>query len=323
MAALNKLMGPFEWFLLLTLSVLWGASFFFQKVALAELPPFTILFARVGLAAVALNFIIYSRGGRLPRAARMWGAFLVMGALNNVIPFGLILWGQTQISSGLASILNATTPLFTVVLAHFFTGDERLRPNRVAGVLAGLAGVTVMIGPDVQEGLGVNILAQFAVLGAALSYGFGGIYGKRFREIPPLAAAAGQLTASTFMMAPIVLMADHPGGLPLPGLAPWGALLGLALPSTALAYVIYFRILATAGATNLLLVTFLMPVITLALVMTILSERLEPGHFAGMALIALGLAAIDGRPLSFLFGLGGRARRGSAAASPEAAEPPE
>jgi drug/metabolite transporter (DMT)-like permease len=296
----QRVMAPLEWLLLGALSVLWGGSFFFAKVALADLPPLTVVLGRVGLAAIALNLMVRARGLRMPTSHRAWGAFLVMGGLNNLIPFSLIFWGQTEIASGLASILNATTPLFTVVLAHLLTRDEPMTGNRLAGVLAGLLGVVLMIGPTALAGLGVHVVDQLACLAAALSYAFAGIFGRRFRDMPPLVTAAGQVSATTLMILPVALIVDQPWSLPLPGLATWGALAGLALLSTALAYVIYFRILAAAGATNLLLVTFLIPVSALVLGMTILGERLDLRHFAGMALIGLGLAAIDGRPVGLL-----------------------
>jgi drug/metabolite transporter (DMT)-like permease len=223
-----------------------------------------------------------------------------MGLLNNLIPFSLIVWGQTQIASGLASILNGTTPLWTVLFAHFLTSDERLTSNRLAGVLFGLTGVVVMIGPDVLVGLGLNVWAQLAVVGAAISYALAGIFGKRFKGISPYTTAAGQVTCTTLMMIPIALWVDQPWLLPSLSPKTWGALLGLALLSTAVGYVIYFRLLATAGATNLLLVTFLIPVSALWLGITLLGERLDLRHFVGMGLIGLGLAAIDGRPLRFL-----------------------
>ncbi|HEX3209868.1 MAG TPA: DMT family transporter, partial [Geminicoccaceae bacterium] len=174
----QRAMGPVEWLLLVALSGLWGGSFFFAKVALAELPPFTVVLARVALAALALLPVVLASGQRLPRSPRLWGRFVVMGALNNLLPFSLIVWGQTRIDSGLASILNATTPLFAVVLAHVLTRDERLPPGRLAGVLAGLIGVAVMIGPQALAGLGGQVLAQLAVLGAALSYALAGIFGR-------------------------------------------------------------------------------------------------------------------------------------------------
>ncbi len=293
----NQVMGLAEWGLLLLLSLLWGGSFFFSKVALAELPPFSVVLARVGIAAMALNAAIVLSGRRMTADRRLWGRFAVMGAINNLIPFSLIFYGQTQIPSGLAAILNATTPLWTVLLAHWLTRDERLTPNRLAGVLVGFVGVVILLGPELLSGLGVQALAQLAVIGAAVSYAFAGIFGKGFRSVPPLVTATGQVTATAVMMLPIALLVDQPWTLPAPGLVTWGALLGLALLSTALAYGIYFRLLATAGATNLLLVTFLIPVSALLLGTLILGERLAAGDFAGMAAIGLGLIAIDGRLL--------------------------
>jgi drug/metabolite transporter (DMT)-like permease len=293
-------MTPFEWLLLVILSMLWGGSFFFSKVAVAELRPFTLVLGRVAIAAIALNLIVIATGQRLPSSLKSWGSFLVMGVLNNLIPFSLIFWGQTQIASGLASVLNATTPLWTVLLAHFFTGDERLTAQRLAGVLVGLGGVAVVIGPDALRGLTLNVLAQLAVVGAGVSYGLAGIYGKRFGGISPPVVAAGQVTCTTLMMVPIVVWVDRPWLSPAPGAATWGALLGLALLSTATAYLIYFRLLASAGATNVLLVTMLVPVSALLLGVAVLGERLEVRHLVGMGLVALGLIAIDGRALSLV-----------------------
>jgi drug/metabolite transporter (DMT)-like permease len=280
-----------EWSLLVLLSILWGGSFFFAKVALAELGPFTIVFFRVALAALALNVVAAALGQSLWRAGMPWGQLLVMGALNNALPFSLIFWGQTTITSGLASILNATTPLFTVAVAHLLTRDERMTVRKLVGVLAGLAGVAVLIGPD----LGGSIWGQIACLAAALSYAFAGIYGRRFKAlgVQPLQAATGQLTASAILILPIMLLVEP--AWTAPSAVTWRAVAGLALLSTALAYVIYFRILAAAGATNLLLVTFLIPVTAILLGAAFLGERLELRQFTGMALIGLGLAAIDGR----------------------------
>ncbi|RVU18816.1 DMT family transporter [Methylobacterium oryzihabitans] len=293
-------MTPLEWTMLLVLSVLWGGSFFFSGVALAALPPVTLVVLRVGLAALLLNLVVVASGARMPRDRRVWVAFLGMGLLNNAVPFCLIVWGQTHIASGLAAILNATTPLSGVVVAHCLTRDERMTGNRLAGVLVGLAGVVVMVGPSVLAGVGAALPAQLAVLAATVSYAFAGVFGRRFRRmgVAPLATAAGQVTASTLMLVPVALLVDRPWTLPVPGLPVWGAVAGLAILSTALAYVLYFRILATAGATNLLLVTFLIPVSAILLGTLGLGERLDPRHYLGMALIGCGLAAIDGRLLA-------------------------
>jgi drug/metabolite transporter (DMT)-like permease len=301
-------MGVTEWLLLLTLSVLWGGSFFFNAVALTDLPPLTVVFARVAIAALVLWLVIVI-GARRPHVTlSLCLAFVAMGVLNNVIPFTLIVWGQTRIGSGLAAILNATTPLFTVLLAHWLTRDERMSPARLGGVACGLAGVAVMIGPQALEDLGLDVLAQLAVIGAAVSYAFAGIFGRRFRGTPPLVTAAGQLSASALIMLPLVLMVDRPMSLATPSAATWGAVLGLSVFSTAVAYVIYFRILARAGATNLLLVTFLIPVSALLLGIGVLGEVLQTRELAGMALIGLGLAAIDGRPVAACLAIMNRRR---------------
>lgn len=233
----------------------------------------------------------------MPTSANIWGAFFVMGMLNNLIPFSLIIWGQTQISSSLAAILIATTPVWTFLLANFLTLDERLTSNRLGGVLFGLIGVVILIGPDALNGLGINVLAQLAMVGAAISYACAGIYGKRFKGTPPMVTAAGQLVCTTLMIIPLTLLVDKPWLLPVPDMSVLGALLGLALLSTALAYIIYFRLLSTVGATNSSLVTFLIPVSAILLGTLILGEQLEIRNFVGLALIGAGLLAIDGRAI--------------------------
>ncbi len=297
--AANRPMTPAEWGLLLGLSVLWGGSFFFVGIALSALPPLTLVVLRVGLAAAILALVLRLRGIPMPRGASVWRAFLGAAFLNNAVPFCLIAWGQTHIASGLAAILNATTPLFGVLVAHVLTTDERLTAHRLAGVLAGLAGVAVMVGPSLLAGLGAEVLAQGAILLAALSYAFAGIYGRRFKRmgIPPLSAAAGQVTAATALLLPVALAVDRPWTLGMPPLTVVAAVVGLAALSTAFAYVIFFRLLASAGATNLMLVTFLIPVSALLLGALVLGEPVVPRQLLGMALIGAGLVAIDGRLL--------------------------
>jgi drug/metabolite transporter (DMT)-like permease len=299
-AAVHRAMTRTEWAMLLALSVLWGGSFFFTGVALRELPPLTLVLLRVGLAALILNLALPALGLPMPRDRRTWAAFFGMGFLNNAVPFCLIVWGQTHMASGLAAILNATTPLATEIVAHVLTSDERMTGNRLAGVHIGLAGVAVMVGPTALGGFEVGLAAQLAGLAAAVSYAFAGVFGRRFRAmgVPPLVTAAGQVTASTLILLPVTLVVDRPWTLPVPGPATSAAVIGIAALSTALAYVLYFRILATAGATNLLLVTFLIPVSAVVLGALVLGEELDPRHFAGMALIGAGLAAIDGRLLA-------------------------
>ncbi|MGO4619193.1 DMT family transporter [Ensifer sp. 2YAB10] len=297
-----KVMGAREWGMLIMLSLLWGGSFFFIGIAVKALPPFTIVALRVSLAALTLLAFVRFAGLSLPRDPRVWLAFFGMGLLNNLIPFSLIVWGQTHIASGLASILNATTPLFGVIVAHLLTDDEKLTVNRFAGVVVGFLGVAMMIGPAALGGLGSNLVAQLAVLGAALSYSLAGVFARRFKRmgVAPIVTATGQVSAASMMLVPLSLLVDHPWTLTMPGLDVWAAIVGIALVSTALAYVLFFRILETAGVTNLMLVTFLIPVSAILLGAMFLGETLEPKHFFGMALIAMGLAAIDGRLLRLL-----------------------
>lgn len=295
-SSINTSMGMREWAMLIALSVLWGGSFFFVGVAVADLPTLTIVTLRVGIAAIALWSIALIIGQRPPKSISVWAAFLGMGLLNNVIPFVLIVWGQTQIASGLASILNATTPLFTVVVAGMLLTDERATPLKLAGVAIGFMGVVVMIGmPAVGDN--DNTLAQLAIMAAALSYAFAGVYGRRFKKmaVSPIVTAAGQVTASALVLAPIALMIDGPLDIAAPSAETWMSIVALAVLSTAVAYVIYFKLLESAGATNLLLVTLLVPVSAILLGALYLNEVLGIVHFVGMALIALGLSAIDGR----------------------------
>lgn len=286
-----------EWLMIIALSVLWGGSFFFVGVAVQDLPTLTIVVTRVGLAAIILMILMKARGIPFPMSMSVWGAFLVMGFLNNAVPFLLIVWGQSHIASGVASILNATTPLFAVVIAHMITTDEKLTPLRFIGVVTGIVGVAGMIGGEAVASLGTDVIAQVAILGAAISYSFAGIFGRRFRAmgISPIATATGQVTASSLLLLPVMLMVDQPWTIPMPGIDTILSLIALAGLSTALAYILYFKILETAGATNLMLVTFLVPVSAIMLGIGFLNEVLAVRHVVGMALIAAGLAAIDGR----------------------------
>lgn len=320
-ASAARPMTPREWGLLGFLSLVWGGSFFFNAVALQSLPVLSVVAARVTIAALVLGILVALRGG-LPRGARVWGALLLMGILNSALPFSLIVWAQTSLPSGVAAILNATTPMFTGLIAHAFTRDEKLTPGRIAGTLLGFAGVAVLVGPGVLAG--VQGWAPLASLGAALSYGFAGVFGRRLGRmgVAPMSAAAGQLLGASLILAPLALTLDRPWTLPAPGLPAVAAVLGLALLSTALAYVVFFRLLASAGAMNLALVTLLVPVSALLLGALFLGEALTAGEAAGMALIALGLAAIDGRAWRALTGQA-RAASADAAATSAAASGPE
>ncbi|HJN61176.1 MAG TPA: DMT family transporter, partial [Alphaproteobacteria bacterium] len=261
------------------------------------------------IAALGLHITLRVMGERMPAGAAIWRAFFAMGFLNNLVPFSLIAWGQSHVASDLASILLATTPLFTVIVAHFMTSDERLSGGRLAGIAAGIAGVAILVGSEALHGLGFALLAHVELLGAAVFYSFGAVFGRRFQRmgVTPLATATGQITASSLLLLPLALAVDRPWSLDMPSTATWLAIAGLALLSTSLAYVLYFRILATAGATNLLLVTFLIPVSAIILGAAFLAERLQANHFIGMAVIGIGLAAIDGWIFKMLWRRGKRA----------------
>ncbi|MEI8144837.1 MAG: DMT family transporter [Alphaproteobacteria bacterium] len=296
-------MSSRDWSLLLFLSLLWGGSFFFARVALIDLPPLTLVLARVVIAAVALGLYIRVTVRVITTSRTVVITCLGMGLLNNVIPFSLIFWGQTVLPAGLTAILNATTPLFSVIVMHLMTRDERATPNKVAGVLLGFTGVIILIAPSIS-GLGATPLwAMLVCLAGAVSYAFSGLYGRRFKALglDPAVAAFGQITASSLLMVPLVALVDSPWTLAMPGMPAILATIALAVVSTALAYVVFFTILESAGPTNLLLVTFLIPVSAIALGWVLLGEQLAWYHFAGMLLIGAGLAAIDGRITARLF----------------------
>ena len=286
--------------MLLMLAAVWGGSFFLGEIALREVPPLTITLNRVMWALPILALIVLFKGIYVPRSPKVWGAYLVMGALNNAIPFSLIFWGQTQIESGLASILNGTTAMFAAVVAGMLLRDEPLTTNKIIGVALGIAGVAVIIGLSALTDFNPSNLAQLAILGATLSYAFAGVWGKTaLAGQAPLMNAFGMLIGSTVLMIPIVLIFD---GLPNfeYSVSVWGALIGMAALSTALAYVLYFAILVRAGAANLLLVTLLIPPFAVGLGVLFLGERVGLEALIGFAIIGIGFAVTDGRLFSFI-----------------------
>jgi len=286
-----------DWLLLWVLSVLWGGAFFFAAVAVKEVPPLTLVLCRVGIAALILFVFIKFKGEQIPLGWSFLSIFMMMGFFNNLIPFSLLFWAQTAIPSGLASILNATTPIFSIVVAHFLLSDEKMAANKIAGAVLGFAGVAVLFGGDALSGVSISTLGILACLGAALSYGFASVFGRRYRTlgITPSIGALGQLSVTTIMMIPIVMFFDQPWTLTMPGTEAIGAIVSLAVASTALAYLIYFRVLETAGAVNAALVTLLVPLTAIFLGTVFLDEELAVRHYFGMALILVGLIAVDGR----------------------------
>jgi drug/metabolite transporter (DMT)-like permease len=291
-----------DWTILGTLAVIWGGAFFFIGVAVKHVPPLTYVWLRLTIAAAAMWGYLYFKGEKLGLPKQVWGSILLLALLNNALPFTLFGWGQTHIASGLASILNATTPIWGVVVAHFLTHDERMTPRKIAGVLLGFGGVALMIGPSLLSSLGTSGLAQLACVTASLSYALAAVWARRFRKlgVSPLSVTTGQLTAGALIMLPMSLLVDHPWTHAFPPLSAWGAITALALFCTAFGYVLYFRLIETSGATNALLVTLLVPPVAIVLGALFLSETLAPQDFIGLGLIALGLAAIDGRVLSLL-----------------------
>ncbi|MCK1299964.1 DMT family transporter [Bradyrhizobium sp. 24] len=288
-----------DWSLLAVLSVLWGGSFFFNGAALLELPPLTLVFMRVALGAAILLPLLHIQGVGFPKGVTGWKPFVTIGLLNNVIPFSLIVIGQTFIPSGLASVLNATTPLFTVIVMAA-AGEEALRLRRVAGVALGLAGVIILRGwgAETRAGQGLGILL---CLGGALSYGFAALAARRLlKDSAPLGTASFQLMASTVMMALVAGATEQPWRLPMPGLTTWLAVLGLAGLSTALAYIVFFQILRRSGATNVMLVTLLIPVTAILLGWLVLDEPISMREIAGAIVIGSALLVIDGRVLNLL-----------------------
>ena len=288
-------MSARDWSLLVLLGVIWGGSFFFARIAVAEIPPLTLVLFRVGIAGIALHLYLVARGISFALALPHAAGFLLLAVLNNVIPFSLIFAGQTELGAGLASVLNATTPFWTALLASRLTADEQLSWNKVAGILLGIAGTAVMIGPGLAAGIGGPVWPKFALVGASLSYGLALMVAKRFRGVPPAVVATAQLTGSTLVMIPIVLLVSGADGLFAASAPVWAAVFALALVSTAFAYILYFGLVASAGATNTSLVTLIVPVSAILLGVLFLGESVAPFEMAGMALIGLGLVTIDGR----------------------------
>src|SRR6478752_3639742 len=293
-----------DWLILGVLALIWGGAFFFIGVAVRHVPPLTYVWLRLSIAAVAMWLFLKFKGQSLGLPRSAWGSMLVLAFLNNALPFTLFGWGQTHIASGLASILNATTPIWGVVVAHFLTHDERMTPRKVAGVLLGFGGVATMIGPSLLSSLGSSALAQLACVTASLSYALAAVWARRFRKqgLSPLSVTTGQLTSGALMMLPLAMLVDRPWTHVFPPLTAIGAITALALLCTAFGYVLYFRLIATSGATNALLVTLLVPPVAILLGALFLGETLAPQDFLGLGLIALGLAAIDGRLLSLVSG---------------------
>jgi drug/metabolite transporter (DMT)-like permease len=296
---IRTVMDKSDWAILVTLALIWGGAFVFIGVAVRHVDPLTYVWLRLTIAAAAMWLFLKVSGQSLGLPRGVWGSILLLALLNNALPFTLFGWGQTHIASGLAAILNATTPIWGVIVAHVLTQDERMNPRKIAGVLLGFGGVAVMLGPTLLADIGTDALAQLACVTASLLYALAAVWARRFKRmgLSPMSVTTGQLTAGAAMMLPVALLVDQPWTQPFPPLAAWGAIVALALFCTAFGYVLYFRLIDSAGATNALLVTLLVPPVAILLGALLLNESLAPQDFAGLGLIALGLAAIDGRLL--------------------------
>lgn len=293
----QRTLTPRAWTELLLIALIWGGSFLATRLALNEVGVHTIVALRCLGACVILWGVVALRGLTVPRSPKIWFAFFILGLLNNAIPFTLITWAQLSVPSGLAAILNASTAILGVLLASIVFRDERLTMRRLVGVLVGFAGVVIVIGPDVLHRLDLTSLAQIALIGAAFSYACAGAVGRiAARGLAPQVAAAGMLTFSALLTIPLALATE---GLPqIRTASGWGALLYLAAGSTALAYLLYYRLLASAGAGNTSLSTLLVAPIAIVLGAVVLDETLPLRAFAGFAALGLGLLVIDGRIFS-------------------------
>jgi drug/metabolite transporter (DMT)-like permease len=299
---INQQMSMADIGMLVVLSVLWGGSFFFVEVLIEYLPPLTIVTLRVGLAALTLWGLIFVRKLPVPKTRQHWGALTVVGFLSNALPFSLIAWGQTQIGSGLASIFNSTTSFFTVIVAGIFLVDERITRQKLIGVIFGIFGVIILIGPEALNGLKGPVFGQLAVIGASISYALSSVYSRRFKDwgLSPLIVVSGQVSMATLILFPIMLIVDKPWEQPFIPLVAVGAIMGLAIFSTVIAFILFFRLIASAGATNTTLVTFLIPISAVLLGVSFLGETFTGLQFTGMTLIGLGILVVDGRIYNLL-----------------------
>lgn len=288
-------MGPVQWVMLLALSILWGGSFFFNEIALRGLPPLLVVWGRLTTGALCLSALLAFARSDVRPYLRRWPQFMIMGALNTALPFSLIAWGQQHIDSGLASVINATTPAFTILFANFLTTDERASWNKITGAALGLGGVALLIGSDALTGFGNHVLGETAVMGAAMSYAMSAIYARRMADMPPLILACGQLSTAALLFAPLALAVGRPWAIAMPGVEVILAVAGLGALCSAVGYLLFFRILGDAGATSVQLVTLFIPFSATALGVSFLGEPLSWRLGAGMAIVTAAALLINGR----------------------------
>ncbi len=288
-------MNSKSFFGLLLLASLWGPSFLFIKVAGRDIPPLTMTAARVSIAAVLLYFVLKLQGGKLSHIQKMWKHFALAGFVGNALPFTLFNWGEIHIDSGLASILNGTTPLFTILIAHFFTQDDRLTPKKIIGSVIGFSGLVLLVAPALMDGIKAGSLGLLAVTTAALCYGANIVYTRKFfRGMPKYVAPIGQLGFAALIMLPLSLIVEKPYELALPSWPALGSLVALAIFGTSIAFVVYYRIMEFTPASALSMVTYLVPIFGIILGVTLLNEQLAWNAYIGCAFILFGVMIVNG-----------------------------
>jgi drug/metabolite transporter (DMT)-like permease len=277
------------------LAALWGPSFLFIKIAVQEIPPLTMAAARVTLAAVILYGVLRLYRRKLPRERHIWGKFFIAGLMGNALPFVLFNWGEMYIDSALAAILNGTTPLFTLVIAHFFIHDDRLSRDKVIGAFIGFGGLLMLVAPSLMDGFHATTLGLLAVTTAAMCYGVNIVFTKKFlRGLPGLVGPTAQLSMASLILLPISFTLEQPLSLPMPSTAATASVVALAVIGTALAFIVYYRLLETTPASALAMVTYLIPVFGVLLGVLILDEKLQWNAYAGFILILLGVMVVNG-----------------------------
>lgn len=289
-----------DWLVIIGLAIVWGGSFLLIELGLQGFGPLTLVFLRMALAIPLMLLALRWMGLRLPRDRRSWFHLTILGFLNIALPMALFFLAQTRIESGLASILNATTPMWSVVFAHIFIHDERATFAKILGVLTGFAGIVVMIGPDALKGIGQDIFAQLACLFATACFAASAVYARRLgTSIAPVSIATGQIITASLMLAPLPLLFESPFAAAPSTIAVF-AVLTMAIACTSIAYLLFFRLIDRVGVGNSMLIALLMPAVAIALGVAVLGEQLRDAQIAGMALILAGILIIDGRVVSRL-----------------------
>ncbi len=283
-----------KWIALITLGMIWGASYLFIKVGGAEIGPLTFVAGRVSIAAFSVAIVLLLRREGFPaRKRELWWPLVVMGLTNGVIPYVLITWGETQISSGLAGILVATMPIFTMLFAHWMTHDEKLNTNKMIGIAIGFAGVVVLFLPDLQQGITLSFIGTLVTVIAAVSYGFATAFAHRYvKGVSNLGAEFGQMLSASIILIPLSLAFDHPWTLH-PSMEAIGALVILAVVNTAFAYLIYYWLIEHSGPTSTSLVTYISPVSAIILGALIEHESYDWTAFVGFLGIVAGVLMVS------------------------------